>query len=108
MPATKLFREAEDGIVVYVHLTPNASRDALDGLFVAADGSRRIKARVRAQPEKGRANKALLKLLAKNLCMPRSNLSLVSGAKDRRKSIFVAGRGEEIKRVLAKLTEFEE
>ena len=43
-----------------MRLTPNGGRDAVDGLEAAADGEEYLKVRVRAVPEKGKANQALL------------------------------------------------
>ena len=46
-----------------VRLTPRASKDGIDGLKEIADGAC-VQARVRAVPEDGKANAALLELLA--------------------------------------------
>jgi uncharacterized protein len=62
----------------------------------AADGLSHLKIRVRAVPDKGAANAAVLKLLAKSLGMPKSALELVSGHTARVKTVRVTGlsRGE--------------
>ena len=46
---------------------------------------------VTAAPEKGRANDALLRLLAKSLKQPRRDLDLVAGETDRHKQVLVRG-----------------
>lgn len=48
-------------------------------------------ARVRALPEDGRANDALLRLVAQALDVARSDCSLAAGAKGRVKSVAVRG-----------------
>ena len=50
-----------------------------------------LRVAVRAAPEGGRANEAIIALLAREWGMPRRNLRLVSGAGDRRKSFHLTG-----------------
>ncbi len=85
------FRLREDGIDLFVRLTPKASADALEGTGTTADGSRHIKARVRAIPEKGAANAALEKLLAKALRVPVSSVTVASGSTSRLKTVRITG-----------------
>ena len=60
------------------------------------------KVRVAARPERGKANEAVLVLLAKTLAVPRSNVTLVSGGGSRDKIVELAGiEPEEIERRLA-------
>ena len=80
-----------DGIVIAVRLTPKSARDAVEGLAQTSDGKVHLKARVRAVPEKGKANKALEKLLAGWLSVPCSGVSLISGDTTRLKSVLVSG-----------------
>ncbi len=54
-------------------------------------GGTALKVAVTAPPEAGKANEALLTLLAKTLAVKRRELSLVLGAADRRKLVHVAG-----------------
>jgi uncharacterized protein YggU (UPF0235/DUF167 family) len=82
---------ASDGIVLAVRLTPRGGRDAIDGIETRADGQCVLKVRVRALPEKGAANDALLMLLARVLAISRSEVSLVAGATGRLKRIWIAG-----------------
>jgi uncharacterized protein len=49
------------------------------------------KVRVAAPPERGRANDAVLALLAETLAVPRSNLALVSGGGSRNKIVELTG-----------------
>lgn len=76
---------------IAVRLTPKAARDGVDGLAATRAGAPALAVRVRAAPEKGRANAALLAVLAAALDLPASRLALVSGAKDRHKSVLVHG-----------------
>lgn len=81
----------DDGVAVTVRLTPKASANRIDGLAPAEDGGIALRARVTAVPENGKANAALIKLLAKAWKLPKTALTVTAGAKDRRKTIHVAG-----------------
>lgn len=86
-----MYRQIAGGVTFRVRLTPKGGRDAIDGWAQASDGTFHLKARVRAAPEDGRANAALIELLAKTLGLARSALAIVSGEKARLKTIRAAG-----------------
>jgi len=90
------WRPTGDGVALSVRLQPKSSRDAIDGFELRSDGLTSLKARVRALPEKGEANKALIRLLAKSLGFARGELDVVAGAKDRNKTVLIAGDPEDI------------
>jgi uncharacterized protein (TIGR00251 family) len=81
-------------------LTPKADRDAIDGIAATADGPA-IKVRVRAAPEKGEANAALARAFAEWLGIPKSSIEVVSGAKSRLKTLFIAGERIELSTLIA-------
>lgn len=83
-------RHGDAGVIVRFRLTPKSSKDAIDGLEMTAEGQA-FKARVRVVPEDGAANAALEKLAAEWLGIPKSSVSLISGAKSRVKSLSVSG-----------------
>jgi len=74
-----------------VRLTPKGGRDALEGWAEGADGKRYLRARVAVAPEDGKANQALIGLLARVLGVPKSRLRIVSRSASRRKMIEVDG-----------------
>ncbi len=82
-----------DGVRVSVRLTPKGGRDALEGITALSDGREAIKARVRAAPEDGRANAALIALLARQAGVARSAVTLVSGHTARLKVFDISGDG---------------
>ncbi|MDX8518926.1 DUF167 family protein [Mesorhizobium dulcispinae] len=92
------FRARDDGIDLYVRLTPKAALDRIDGVETAADGRSHLKARVRAVPEKGAANTALERLLAKALGVPGSAVSVVAGGTSRLKTVRILGDAAELAR----------
>jgi uncharacterized protein YggU (UPF0235/DUF167 family) len=73
-----------------VRLTPRASKDGIDGIKAAPDGAY-VQARVRAVPEDGKANTALVELLAKSIGVPKSSLAVSAGAASRLKTVLIAG-----------------
>lgn len=85
------FEQRSDSVLVRVRVTPNASKEGISGLWVGPNDESRLVVRVTAPPDKGRANKAVLKLLAKALALPKSAISLTGGDKDRAKTFVVAG-----------------
>ncbi len=50
-----------------------------------------LKARVTAVPEGGKANAALIALLAKTWRLPKATFEIVSGRSDRNKTLLIAG-----------------
>jgi len=87
------------GLVLHVRLTPNASADAVEGWQDSADGSRHLAVRVRAVPEKGKANKALIALLAKHLGLPKRDLDVIRGATSRLKTVRIEAEGPALARI---------
>lgn len=90
------FRLRDNGIDLYVRLTPKAALDRIDGVETAADGRSHLKARVRAVPENGAANQALERMIAKVLGVPASSVSVVAGGTSRLKTLRVVGDGAEL------------
>lgn len=72
-----------------VRVTPNASADRIEELTYDADGRPSLKIRVRAVPEKGKANGAVEKLLAKALGLPKSAVKVVTGQTSRTKGVDI-------------------
>ena len=98
-------RRLPGGIAVTVRLTPKATADRIDGVTEDAAGRAALKARVTAAPESGKANAALIALLAKGWKLPKSSLSIAGGAKDRNKVVHVAGDPAELERRIARWIE---
>ena len=88
------WRVSADAVLLSLRLTPRSSKDALEGVETLADGRSVLKARVRAVPEGGKANLALLRLLADQLDCPIRAVSLTTGATGRTKVIRIEGAPE--------------
>lgn len=72
-----------------IWVTPKASANRIK-VETLADGSVLVRVYVTLVPEAGKANQAVLKLLAKEMGVPKSSLSIVRGETDRNKLIKLA------------------
>ncbi|GGE01154.1 UPF0235 protein [Rhizobium anhuiense] len=103
VPAGRLsrpWRLFDDHLRLAVRLTPNGGRDAIDGIEADGEGEALLKARVTSVPEKGKANKALILLIAQSLRIPKSSVSFVSGETARKKILRIDGDPEDLARKL--------
>jgi uncharacterized protein (TIGR00251 family) len=78
-------RRNASGVTVDLRVQPRARRTALE----STDGA--LKAAVTVPPEDGKANDAVIALLAERWRLPRSSFDIVKGASTRTKTISVAG-----------------
>ena len=74
------------GVVIRVKARPGARRNALAGLH---DGALRID--VTAAPEKGKANEAIMALLAKSFEIAKSSIELISSPANPQKRFLLGG-----------------
>ncbi len=89
-------KEVEDGIVVSVKVQPNASKDRVVG-----EHADQIKIAVTVAPEKGKANKAVIKVLSHWLGIKSSDIEIVSGETSKDKKVFIRNINEDdINRVI--------
>lgn len=85
------FRAVAGGVLVAVRLTPKAGRTRVGPVVAGADGLGLLKVTVTEAPEKGKANAALIGLLAKTWRLPKSAISVARGATDRNKILRIEG-----------------
>jgi len=76
------FREDGDKIRLEIKAVPGASKTELAGI---KDG--RLRIRIAAAPEDGKANAEMLNFLSKKIDCPKKDLQLLSGEKSRLKTI---------------------
>jgi len=99
----KRFHLTEQRIRFAVRLTPKGGRDAIDGWVRGVDGGSHLKARVAAAPESGKANAAMIALLAKKLMIAKSRIAIVSGETARLKIVSISGNGTALAAALESL-----
>lgn len=84
------FEPYKDGYLLRIKLSPNASRSAFGAeVFTDSAGKEYLKASVTVVPEKGKANRELLKMLASELKLSGSNLEVIGGQTDHLKKIYI-------------------
>lgn len=88
MPA---YRLTKTGILLRVRVTPNAAMDRIEGEELRDSRQVFLRIRVRAVPDKGKANKALVALLAKKLKLSKSAFEITAGHTARIKTIAITG-----------------
>ncbi|MBS0654615.1 MAG: DUF167 domain-containing protein [Verrucomicrobia bacterium] len=77
-------------ITISVKVIPNSSKNSVVGYENGV-----LKIRLRAVPEKGEANKALISFLADLLGIPKSHIELVQGATARLKRLALTNFSQE-------------
>lgn len=79
----------EGGTLLRVDLTPGADEDVFPSGF--NEWRDCVEARVRAPPQDGEANRALVGLVAEHFDLPSAAVRIKSGRTARRKTLFLSG-----------------
>jgi len=72
---------------IAVRVTPRSSRDAIEGVDEVGE----LRVRVTAPPADGAANAAVIRLLAKELGVPKGAVNVAAGATSRHKRMRIDG-----------------
>ena len=75
---------------IVVKITPSARQNAIHGWETNDAGEKYLRVSVTAAPDKGKANAALIKLLAKHFDLPKSAITLLRGETSRIKTLEIA------------------
>jgi uncharacterized protein (TIGR00251 family) len=70
--------------ILDIYVRPGSSVDSIDGWH-----GKYIKIRLAKAPQKGKANKALIKLIASKLNLPPQNITILSGHRSNYKQISI-------------------
>ena len=100
----KFYELMDEGLRIFVRATSAAAKNEISGIWNGANGEQRLAVKVSAAPDKGKANDAIVKLLAKRFGLPKSSLSIMSGETSRLKSIAIAGDCDELVAMVNVLT----
>ncbi|NND50605.1 MAG: DUF167 domain-containing protein [Rhizobiales bacterium] len=84
-------RKIAGGITIRVRLTPRASSEAIEGFTDIGSGRDALIVKVTAPPVDAAPNRALEKVMARALGVPRTSASVVSGHRNRVKSVAIHG-----------------
>ena len=88
-------RRVAGGWLLTVHAQPGAKTSAIAGIHGEA-----LKIRLTARPAEGRANEALVALLAGALGVPKGSVRVVKGGASRQKTVLVAAPQADLGRLL--------
>ena len=84
------------GVILSIRTQPGSSKNRIIGEYGG-----RLKLAVTAAPEKGKANKAVIELLADTLHISESSIHIISGESSRDKRLMIEGlTPEDIKSLL--------
>ena len=97
------FRPTATGLELRIRLTPKSGRDCLETVKPATDGNLHLGARVRAVPEDGKANSALIALIANVAGIARSRIKIVGGHASRLKTVRLDCASAEAAGIIARL-----
>ena len=73
-----------------IKVIPNSNTNEIKEIMTDDSGEETIKIKIKAIPEKGKANAELIKFLSKELEIKKSNISIISGKTDRIKLIRIS------------------
>ena len=96
-PASRPYAVSASGLSLSLRVTPKARRNRIDGIADDADGGTALKVAVTAAPEDGKANAAVIALLAKEWRLPKSAFTVTRGGGNRRKTVAIEGDGAALK-----------
>ncbi len=85
-----------EGILLRLRVQPKAKRGQIGAVVADGQGNAALKVAVTAAPERGKANAAVIALLAKSWRLRKSDLFVVQGETDRNKLVRIAGDGNEL------------
>ncbi len=89
---------APDGVAFWIHVTPRARREQVEGLRGDA-----LRVWVTAPPVEGEANAACVRALARALGVRSRDVGLDPAARGRRKRVRVVGHAQSLERRLREL-----
>ncbi len=90
----------EDGVRLYISVTPKASANKIGKTITNPDGTNMLKVYVTAAPEAGKANAAVINLLAKTWGLAKSDFSVIKGKTERRKILQIRGDSNELLKLM--------
>lgn len=91
-------------LLLAIRLTPRARQEKIGGQWRDEHGACWLQASVSAPPDKGRANVALIELLAQRLGIGKSSISLETGATNRLKRLRITDCTPQIAHIIQELT----
>lgn len=95
MTEISCYRRTATGVSLKLRVTPKARHTGIDGLRDGADGPL-LAIAVNAPPDDGKANAAVIDVLATALGLPKSAIALAQGGKSRQKTLHITGSADDL------------
>jgi len=89
-----------DGIIINVKVIPGSSRSEIADIIDDV-----IKIKLNSPPVEGKANKECIVLLSKLLKVPKTSFAIISGEKNKNKTIFIKGNPKLLENIVNALLE---
>ena len=86
-----MLKETNEGFLINLKISPNASKNEI---IKTDDGLLKIK--ITAQPVDGKANKALIEFLSKNLKVPKTSIEILKGHTGKEKTLLIHSKNIEV------------
>ncbi len=100
---TTFWQDSPGGVTIMVKVQPKSRRPGVLGVAPSANGGQRLRLGVSEPAEAGRANEAVVEMLADLLAVPRGAVTIEVGATSREKMVRVTGHTEALRARLAAL-----
>ena len=75
-------RKKDNLVLINIYVVPKSSRSEITGIY-----NNSLKIKLKAKPQDNEANKELINFLLKSLKIPKSNIEIVSGHKQKNKVV---------------------
>jgi hypothetical protein len=83
------YKQQHDGIYLYIKVTPKASQNKIGKVIIGEDGNNVLKIYVTCVPENGKANIAIIELLAAKLGIAKSLITIIKGSTHKNKVCLI-------------------
>lgn len=80
------FSKKDNSLILNIYVVPRSSRTEIVGIYNDC-----LKIKLKSPPVENAANEELIRFLAKRLKVPRQNIEIIAGEKQKRKVISVNG-----------------
>ena len=98
-----MFEPCPNGLRLRVKLSPKAAANKIGKVMDLSDGGQALKVSVTTVPENGKANEALIKLLAKQLHIAKGSIQITHGQTDKLKTLLIEGDAGDLQTRLNRL-----
>lgn len=80
----------DDGILVSLYIQPKSSKNQVVGIHNGA-----FKLKIKAPPVDGAANKECIKFISKEIKIPKSSITIISGHTGRQKKVLIKNKKDQ-------------